>query len=218
MPPAQKRIFPRTCVALGLPEPARLMEHARREAENGETFLEFRLDHLERPEQGIAVIRDLLKEFPDCILLATCRRHQNHGKFNGSVDEQLAVLHAAIQAGAKAIDIEIESAEMVPEKLSGVRGRAQIVISYHNYQSTPQLDPVLRRMAKIPADAYKIVSTARKPSDNARVLGLARANPRTPLVVLAMGEAGFPTRVLSPASGGLFTYAAPIASQGSHKI
>src|SRR5579862_5832790 len=215
MPPAQKRPFPRTCVALGLPDPARLMEHARREAENGETFLEFRLDHLERPEQGVAVIRDFLKEFPDCILLATCRRHQNHGKFNGSVDEQLAILHRAIQAGAKAIDIEIESAEVAAEKLNGVRGSAQIVISYHNYQSTPQLDPVLRRMARISADAYKIVSTARKPSDNARVLDLARANPRTPMVVLAMGEAGFPTRVLSPASGGLFTYAAPIAFQGT---
>ncbi len=212
---APKGIFPRTCVALGLPDPAKLMEHARREAQNGESFLEFRLDYLDRPESGLAVIRNFLKDHPECMLLATCRRHQNHGKFNGSVDEQLNVLNQAIQAGARAVDMEIESAEAVSEKLTSLRGRAHLVISYHNYQSTPQLDPVLRRMARIPADAYKIVTTARKPSDNARVLGLARENPRTPMIVLAMGETGFPTRVLSPASGSLFTYAAPLAAEGT---
>jgi 3-dehydroquinate dehydratase / shikimate dehydrogenase len=34
-------------------------------------------------------------------------------------------------------------------------------------------------------------------------------------VVLAMGELGFPTRVLSAAFGGLYTYAAPMAVQGT---
>jgi len=43
-------------------------------------FSEFRLDHLNAPEQGIAVIRKFLAGHPDCRILATCRRHQNHGK------------------------------------------------------------------------------------------------------------------------------------------
>ncbi len=70
-------------------------------------------------------------------------------------------------------------------------------------------------MARIPADGYKIVTTARKPSDNYRVLALARAYPKTPTVLLAMGEAGFPTRVLSTAFGGLYTYAAPTTAEGT---
>src|SRR5437899_3097702 len=41
------------------------------------------------------------------------------------------------------------------------------------------------------------------------------SHSRTPLVVLAVGELGFPTRVLSPAFGGLYTYAAPSAVQGT---
>jgi len=68
---------------------------------------------------------------------------------------------------------------------------------------------------RIPADGYKIVTTARKPSDNYRILSLTKTHPRTPLVVLAMGETGFPTRVLSTAWGGIFTYAAPNASEGT---
>ena len=89
------------------------------------------------------------------------------------------------------------------------------MLSYHNYDGTPSPESVLRRMLRIPADAYKIVTTARKPSDNCRILELTKAHPRTPLVVLAMGETGFPTRVLSTAWGGLFTYAAPNASEGT---
>jgi 3-dehydroquinate dehydratase/shikimate dehydrogenase len=211
----QKRPFPRICIALGLPDAAKLLEHARREAESGETFLEFRLDYLDDPEYGIKVIRELLKVHSGCIILATCRRHQNHGKFNGSVDEQLHILDLAVNAGAQAIDVEIETAEAAAERLNAFRGCCQIIISYHNFETTPQLDALLKRMTRFPADAYKIVTTARKPSDNARVLALTRTYPRTPLVILAIGELGFPTRVLSPAFGGMYTYAAPLATQGT---
>ncbi|HKX00746.1 MAG TPA: shikimate dehydrogenase [Bryobacteraceae bacterium] len=212
---AQKRPFPRICIALGLPDASTLLEHARQEADHGESFLEFRLDYLDNPEDGVKVIRDFLKQHPECIVLATCRRHQNHGKFNGSVEDQLRILDAAVYAGAEAVDLEIETAEVAAEKLSAFRGRAQIIISYHNFETTPQLDAVWKRMTQLPADAYKIVSAARKPSDNARVLALARTHPRTPLIVLAVGELGFPTRVLSPAFGGLYTYAAPTTASGT---
>jgi 3-dehydroquinate dehydratase/shikimate dehydrogenase len=70
-------------------------------------------------------------------------------------------------------------------------------------------------MSRLPADAYKIVSTARKPSDVQRVLSLPRAYPRPPMVVLAMGDTGLPSRVLSPMFGGLYTYAAPSAAEGT---
>src|SRR5690349_19934205 len=213
----QKRPFPRICIALGLPDSAKLLEHARQEANDGESFLEFRLDYLDIPESGVKVIRDFLKQHAECIVLTTCRRHQNHGKFSGSVEDQLRILDLAVQAGAQAIDIEIETAEAAAEKLSAFRGRAQIINSYHNVETSPQLDVLLKRMTRLAADAYKVVSAARKPSDNARVLALARTHPRTPLIVLAVGELGFPTRVLSPAFGGLYTYAAPIATQGTAK-
>lgn len=207
--------LPRICIAMGFSEPQKLLEHARNEADAGETFFEFRLDYLREPEQGLSVIRKFLAAHGDCSILATCRRHQNRGKFNGSVEDQIRILNAAVDAGARAVDLEIESAENILARLNTFRGRARIVLSYHNYDGTPAPDVVLRRMMRIPADAYKIVTTARKPSDNYRVLALTKSNPRTPLIVLAMGESGFPTRVLSTAWGGLFTYAAPNASEGT---
>ncbi len=207
--------LPRICIALGFAEIDKLIEQAGREHEGGESFFEFRLDYLPAPEQAFAAIRDFLKVHPDCTILATCRRHQNHGRYNGSVDDQVRILSGAIDSGARAVDIEIESAEYIATRLEALRGRSFLVLSYHNYQATPSTEAVLRRMLKIPADAYKIVTTARKPSDNLSILGLAKLHPRTPMVLLAMGETGFPTRVLSTAMGSLFTYAAPIATEGT---
>ena len=200
---------------MGFPDPQKLMEHARREANAGESFFEFRLDYLAAPEQGVAVIRKFLAAHPECSILATCRRHQNHGKFNGSVEDQVRILDAALDAGARAVDVEIESAENARARLEALRGKGQLVLSYHNYDGTPSPESIVRRMLRVPADGYKIVTTARKPSDNSRILAITKSHPRTPLVVLAMGETGFPTRVLGTAWGGMFTYAAPNASEGT---
>ncbi len=212
---AKKRDLPRICIALGLTDLKKLLEHAKREAEAGETFLEFRLDYLERPERGAEAITEFLRQHVDCSILATCRRHQNHGRFNGSTDDQFQVLETAIASGAQAVDVEIETAEAVPQKTAELRARAQLIISYHNYENTPQIEPVMKRLLRIPADGYKLVTTARKTSDTGRVLAAIKGSGRTPLIGLAMGEAGLASRVLSPALGGLFTYAAPMATDGT---
>ena len=191
------------------------MAHAHAESAAGERFLEFRLDYLPHPEDGVKLIRDFLENNQECSILATCRRHQNHGKFNGSIEEQVRILEAAVGAGARAVDVEVETAESAYIRLEYLRTNCLLIISYHNFEGTPPMEPVLRRMMKYPAYAYKLVTTAKKPSDSQRVLSLAKGRHRDPLVLLAMGEMGFPTRVLSPAMGALYTYAAPNAAEGT---
>jgi 3-dehydroquinate dehydratase/shikimate dehydrogenase len=200
---------------MGFPDTEKLVQHAMREYEEGERFFEFRLDYLPDPERGVQLIRTFLAEHPDVSLLATCRRHQNHGKFNGSIEEQIRILDAAVDAGARAVDLEIESAEGVGVKLDALRGRSCFILSYHNFETTPAMDAIVRRMMKISADAYKIVTTARKPTDIHRVLSLAKAHPKASMILLAMGEVGFPTRILSTSMGGLYTYAAPVSAEGT---
>jgi 3-dehydroquinate dehydratase/shikimate dehydrogenase len=210
-----RKLLPRICIALGFSDASTLISNAREEYEAGERFFEFRLDYLPRPENGVTAISDFLSSHADCSILATCRRHQNHGRYNGSVEEQVRILDAAISAGAQAVDVEVESAESVSAHLDDLRAKTTFVLSYHNFGGTPNMDAVVRRMARIPADAYKIVTMARKPSDNLRVLNLTKTFSKLNLVVLAMGEIGFPTRVLSTAFGGVYTYAAPNSSEGT---
>jgi 3-dehydroquinate dehydratase/shikimate dehydrogenase len=200
---------------LGFPAKSQLLEHARREVEAGERFLEFRIDYLPNPADGVAAIAEFLDQNPDCVVLATCRRHQNHGRFNGSIEEQLRFLNDAVDAGARAIDVEIESADSIKARLEPLRLKCYLIVSYHNFEGTPPLDSLMKRILNVPADAYKIVTTARKPSDSQRVLALGRAYPKHKLILLAMGETGFPTRVLSTAMGGMYTYAAPSSAEGT---
>jgi 3-dehydroquinate dehydratase / shikimate dehydrogenase len=207
--------LPKICIALGLPSVEKLLQHARNEIDSGERFLEFRLDYLADPNAGNEAIRKFLEENPEASILATCRRHQNHGKFNGSIDEQIRILEGAVRAGACAVDVEIESAENAPGKLEHLRAESTLILSYHNYDGTPSPEAILKRMLKIPAHAYKVVTTAKKPNDSHKLLSLAKTFPREKLILLAMGETGFPTRVLSPAWGGVYTYAAPNAAEGT---
>lgn len=200
---------------MGFSDPEKLLQHSKREMQAGERFLEFRLDYLPDPYAGVAAIRTLLEEYPDAIVLATCRRHQNHGHFNGSIEEQIQVLEAAIDGGARAVDLEIESAEQVSARLDTLRLRSMFIVSYHNFESTPAMDAVMRRMTKIDAAAYKLVTTAKKPTDLYRVLTCGKAQGRINTILLAMGEVGFPSRILSPAFGSLYTYAAPLSAEGT---
>lgn len=213
--PQLPRSLPRICVALGLPTASQLSRAAEREYKDGSTFFEFRIDHLPDPCAAIELIRNFRKKFSDAHILATCRQKQNHGRYGGTVDQQVAILEAAGSAGAAAMDLEIESAEQAKPATSTLRQTAPLFISYHNFQHTPSLDGVLRRMQRIPADAYKIVTTARKPSDNTRLIQFAREHSNPPMIALAMSEIGTAVRVLAPSLGCLYTYAAPSNAEGT---
>ena len=213
--PSLPRSLPRVCVALGLPTPSQLSRAAEREYKDGSSFLEFRLDYLSDPAAGPEVVRTFRKRYPDAHVLATCRRKQHNGNFSGPIEQQIHVLHDAARAGAVAIDLEIESAERAKSALPGLRDSAPLIVSYHNFQNTPSLDPILRRIQRTPADAYKIATTARKPTDNLRLFHFIRDHRSSPLIAFAMTETGMATRVLAPSLGCLFTYAAPSAMEGT---
>jgi 3-dehydroquinate dehydratase/shikimate dehydrogenase len=209
--------LPRICVAIGRRESAQLQRLARSACESGERFLELRIDILDRPETGIPVIRRVMRQHPRTVIIATCRRTPNGGRFDGGIDEQAEVLGRALSAGAALVDVEIETAEAEPQILERFRGSSRVIVSCHDFEKTPALGPVLSRLKKIPADIYKIATTVRKPSDNMRLLDLASGNQETPLVILGMGEAGAPSRILGPSRGSIFGFGAPDAGAPARK-
>jgi 3-dehydroquinate dehydratase/shikimate dehydrogenase len=214
--PSLPRSLPRICVALGLPTAAQLYKAAEQEYKDGSTFLEFRLDYLSDPAQGIEAIRNFVKRYGDAQILGTCRHQANHGHFSGSIDRQINLLAAAGNAGAAAVDLEIESAEKAKESTASLRKQVALIVSYHNFTSTPSLSGISRRVLRVPADAYKIIVTARKPSDNLRMIQFAREGlDSAPLIAFAMSEVGVATRILAPSCGCLYTYAAPLEGQGT---
>ena len=212
--------MPRICVAATGRTTGELMECARRALEQSR-FVELRLDWVANPADAIAAIPKLLADAAHAtgarkpILQATCRRRSNGGRFTGNVSRQFELLHIAAAAGCAVADLEIESAERAgPEAVASLREAARLILSFHDFNSTPPLAPVARRLRRYAADYYKIVPTATRQSDNCAVLEFLASvdkdgSEAEKWIAFAMGEPGVPSRVLALSRGSAFVYAAP---------
>lgn len=199
----------RVCVAIAASSPQEMMEKASATAREN-PFLEFRLDYLPKPEDGIPKIRKFLYELGEVTAIATCRRAPNGGKFKGSIRAELDILRKAIEAGCDLIDIEIETVEaMKPAELQRIRSLgAALIISYHDFKTTGNLDKVFERIEKFRPDYMKVVSTATCLADNVKMMRfLERTSDRANMIGICMGEQGLISRVLGVRAGSVFTFA-----------
>jgi 3-dehydroquinate dehydratase / shikimate dehydrogenase len=178
-------------------------------------FLEFRLDYLANPAAAMPKVKKLLETRPDAVIIGTCRRAVNGGKFKGSAAAQLEILTKAAAAGCHLLDVEIETAETVrAAEIQKLRNVASIVLSYHDFKATKKLDDVLARMVKVPVEYYKIVTTATTLYDNVVMMKfLERHGHDYWLIGACMGEQGIISRVLSVRAGSVFTFAAASAGE-----
>lgn len=203
---------PRLCLALQAPTIEELVtkaENATREVD----FLELRLDALKQPSGASGVLEQFLRSSPRTTAIATCRRQACGGGFKGTVEAEVAILKAAAKAGCGLVDLELQSAERVGEHgLGELRRHAGIVLSHHDFKTTPALAPLLARLRRFDVDFYKLVPTAtafRHNLDLLEALEEASAdNPLENLVAFCMGEVGLPSRILSLRAGTAFTFGA----------
>ena len=201
--------LPRVCVAVTGADPAAMLEKAEALVRDN-SFLEFRLDYLPRPVLALPKIKQFTDYHPHVVLIATCRRAANGGKFQGSIASQLDILWRAAAAGCQLLDLELQSAACTkPEALNRLRSAASLILSSHDFHATKNLDETLNRMVVIPADFYKVVTTANTLYDNVEMMKfIERNSDRYSLIGLCMGEQGIISRVLGLRAGSIFTFAA----------
>jgi 3-dehydroquinate dehydratase/shikimate dehydrogenase len=201
--------LPRVCVAVTASDAIELIDKAEALVRDN-TFLEFRLDYLAKPALALARIKQFTEYHPHVSTIATCRRVANGGKFRGSLASQLDILTKAAAAGCQLVDIELQSALRCKRaQLERLRTRAALVLSYHDFRGTKKLEETLEEMVALPADFYKIVTTATTLHDNVVMMKFLEKNSdRHSLVGLCMGEQGIISRVLGVRAGSAFTFAA----------
>lgn len=200
--------MPRVCVAITGTDANDLVEKAESVVRDN-SFLEFRLDYVSQPAAGVAKVKKFLEMNQHVVVIATCRRAENGGKFRGSLASQLDVLGKAAAAGCQIVDLEWQSAQKAkPDALKKLRGRAALLLSFHDFRATKKLEETLEKMRAIPADFYKVVTTATTLSDNVTMMKfLEQHGDRHSLIGLCMGEQGIISRVLSVRAGSVFTFA-----------
>ncbi|MFZ0687161.1 MAG: shikimate dehydrogenase [Terriglobales bacterium] len=207
--------LPRVCLALGSETIEEMLATAESMARDN-PFLEFRLDYLKQPLAALPKIHRFLETHQYVSAIGTCRRVDSGGKFKGSLAAQLEVLSKARAAGCQMLDVELESAlKSKAEAIAGLRARAGLIISFHDFRGTRNLDETLAKMVKIPADFYKVVTTATTLSDNVTMMKFLQAHgSQHTLVGLCMGEQGIISRVLGVRAGSAFTFGAVDANAG----
>ncbi len=203
------------CVAITGATPAEMMQNAEAIIRE-DHFVEFRLDYLPNPVAVIPKIKQLLYERSEVTAIATCRRAQTGGKFKGTIAAELDVLEKAAIAGCHLIDVELQTAEhMKPAQMKQLRSHgAALIVSWHDFEETKDLDKVFDRIQQYQPEFVKIVSTAKTLTDNVTMMRfLERRRDEANLIGISMGEQGTISRVLGLRAGSVFTFAAAHAGE-----
>ena len=113
------------------------------------------------------------------------------------------------------MDLELQTAEAIKaSELEKLRARgAALIVSYHDFQTTKDLDGIFERIRPYEPEFIKIVCTAKSLADNVVMMHfLERSGDMANMVGLCMGDQGIISRVLAIRAGSVFTFAA--ATQG----
>jgi len=165
--------------------------------ESGAELVELRLDYI----NGTVNLKRLLTDRPSPVI-ATCRREEDQGKWEGTEQQRQMVLRAAIVEGVDYVDLEEDIAGSIPRY-----GDTKRIVSMHDFRETPaDLDAVYERLAQYDPDFIKIATMAHSPTDNLRMLEMMN-RATIPTIGICMGEMGTPSRILSARFGAPFTFA-----------
>jgi 3-dehydroquinate dehydratase/shikimate dehydrogenase len=203
------------CVAITGSTPPEMLENAERIVRENH-FVEFRLDYLPNAAAILPKLKQFLYERGEVTAIATCRRASTGGKFKGTIGAELDILEKAATAGVHLIDIELQTAEhMKPAQMKKLRSHgAALIISWHDFESTKNLDAILDRILPFQPEFVKIVSTAKTLSDNVAMMRfLDRRRDEANLIGISMGEQGIISRVLGLRAGSVFTFASALPGE-----
>jgi 3-dehydroquinate dehydratase/shikimate dehydrogenase len=134
-------------------------------------------------------------------VIVTCRPWWEGGRFDGAEERRRQLLIEALDAGAEYVDVEwaAEFTDVI------ARDPRRVVVSSHDFGGVPA-DLVSRAaaMRRLGASMIKIAITAVRLSDVVPLMEIARDDDA---VVIAMGDAGLPSRLLATRFGSRWTYA-----------
>lgn len=195
---------PQLCVTVTATTMADLRQ--ARDAAAQADIVELRLDGIDAPD-ALGAIEGRKRP-----VIVTCRAAWEGGAFRGSEEERERILTTALDAGAEYVDVEAAAA-FAPRLLARHRGRG-IVLSLHAFGDLPaDLGNRARDMRAAGAEIVKIAIEAERLSDMIPLLALAECpvfsapDDDNGHVLIAMGDAGVPSRVLAGRFGNRWTYA-----------
>lgn len=180
---------------------------AKKAAAAGADIFELRVDTFR--DADVKKIEDTIRKLKalDKPVLLTIRSAKEGGKY-AIPDRKREALFTALMPLADAVDIELASSGILGSVVNSAKSyKKKVIISYHNFKSTPGDKKLLELAANARAsggDIVKIAAYARGPEDLRRLAGFL--TDFNDLIVIAMGGYGVASRVFFPMLGSLLTY------------
>jgi 3-dehydroquinate dehydratase-1 len=178
-------------------------------------WTEIRLDFL---EEAAPDLQKLFRSLPGPVIAAN-RLAAEGGRWQGTEADRLDLLTKALSLGVTCLDLELAADPGFRREIGARRGPTKLILSWHDFAGTPdaaRLDAVLEEMLASEADVVKLVTLAREPADNLRLLSLiprAQAQGKD-VIAFCMGPLGKWSRVAAPLLGSWLTFA-PFSKQGA---
>jgi 3-dehydroquinate dehydratase/shikimate dehydrogenase len=179
---------------------------ARAAALRSADLVEFRLDRL--PELALAHV---LGE-ATARAVVTLRPPREGGCFQGDESAREATLRAALDLGVPFVDVEWD-APFADALIAAFPGR--VVLSRHDFAGMPaDLPGLIRDLAARRPAVVKVAVTPARLTDQLAFDAARTAASDTPVVLIAMGAAGLPSRLLPQRFGSCWTYSGAAIAPG----
>lgn len=199
------RAQPQICASVSARSVREMERKASASLRLGADLVEFRVDRLDEPDP--LEVRSSLRGFAPRAIV-TVRSGLEGGSFKGGEAERLELLSQLVSVGPAYVDVELRTAKENPRWVGSLPKKTKKIVSWHDFHGTPGTGALERtcRDAIRRGDFAKVVTTATRLEDNARVLRLSEEH-RGRVVAFCMGEMGVASRLLSLLVGAPLAYA-----------
>lgn len=171
-------------------------------------IVEIRLDQFDRLDANYIRGNIITRKELNLPLILTIRSRKEGGKKNIS-DRCKSKLFEDIISLVDAVDIELRSPIVSKVIDIAKRNKKIIIISWHDFKSTPDnrtLTDILNKAKEKGAHIVKIAANANKAEDVNRLMEFTQKNKSKNIVTIALGNIGAISRLSFPMAGSLITY------------
>jgi 3-dehydroquinate dehydratase type I len=168
--------------------------------------MEIRLDVMESFD-----LKEIIQA-ADKPVIVTYRSKKEGGNGLAPYETRVRHLLGALEAGADFVDVEFSMPQIYRQEIFQACDLSRLIISIHFSNRTPpreNLEDTLKKMTATGAGIVKIITYAREPEDNLRILGLIpqARNLGVRIITFCMGPAGRISRIASLVMGGYLSFA-----------
>jgi 3-dehydroquinate dehydratase-1 len=156
------------------------------------------------------VLREI-ETFRSVPVLATIRSSTEGGNWQNAEEARLD-LYRIILPHVDAVDVELSSTAIAGQVVAAAHAlNKPVILSFHDFAKTPSittLNDIARNARDAGADIVKVAGMCNTQDDVRTLTRFTIEQADKGAVVIGMGKIGVSTRVLFPALGSLFTFAA----------